>query len=217
MMNSMRSWLAFALASAVFGISLSAGDGRAAKPGPAADRPGLATHYYRDKRNWGGHWLVGHEPKVAAENWTFTKYAYTRKEPLVNHLFIRSGWFSVRWQGYLSTSVGNKPDKTAKYTFHVWADDGCRLYLDGKLIIDSWSPAWEADAKSHRYAEVTLTPGRHKIVLEYFQGESLRKNDKDPIKLYWQCPARNINEHIIPAANFSHTVEDLVAKPGRLD
>ncbi len=176
-------------------------------------KTGLAAHYYRDVNFWGGKWLTGQVPKVDAKNYTFTKYAYTRVEPLVNHFFIRSGWFSVRWKGTLDTAANSKSDKPAKYRFHVWADDGCRLYLDGKLLIDSWKPMWEGDPKSHRYAEITLSPGKHKIVIEYFQGESLKKEDKDPIKLYWKSDARGGKDHIIPAANFSHTVEDLV--PGK--
>jgi len=119
----------------------------------------------------------------------------------------------VRWIGQLDTGTGNKKDQAANYTFHIWADDGCRLYIDGKQLIDSWVPTWEKDPKSHRKATVKLNPGKHKIVIEYFQGESLKKKDKDPIKLYWSCPERKIPEQIIPASHFSHTLEDFKIEP----
>ncbi len=197
----------------------------AGKDGPSQDITesvlrvgrGLVAHYYKDGTYWNGHWVEDGKPTIDPRFATFTNYAYTRVEPLVNHVFVRRGWFSVRWQGTLDTSVGKRPDKEAEYQFHIWADDGCRLYIDGKLIIDSWRDAWEADEASHRRAKVTLSPGKHKIVLEYFQGQSLAKDDRDPMKLYWSCPARKIPEQIIPASHFSHTVEDFTPNPGRND
>jgi len=169
---------------------------------------GLVAHYYRDNPNWNGNWPDDGTPTVNANGFTFTKYAYSRVEPLVNHLFIKRGWFSVRWKGTITTKAKAHQDMEAEYTFHIWADDGCRLIIDGKTIIDSWIPAWEMAPESHRKAMVKLTPGEHSIVVEYFQGPSLKKKDHDPIKVYWECPARKIPKQIIPASHFSHSAED---------
>lgn len=42
-------------------------------------------------------------------------------------------YFAVRWIGYI------KPPVTGTYTFHTWTDDGSRLFIDGKKIIDYWT------------------------------------------------------------------------------
>ena len=40
--------------------------------------------------------------------------------------------FSVRWTGKLV------PTKTGSHVLAVASDDGSRLYLDGKMVIDNW-------------------------------------------------------------------------------
>ena len=41
--------------------------------------------------------------------------------------------FSIKWTGYI------KVDKTGRYTLDVSSDDGVRLYIDEKLVIDDWT------------------------------------------------------------------------------
>jgi len=179
---------------------------------------GLVAHYYRDSECWEGRWPESvSKPLDDPEAWTFTHYAYTRVEPLVNHLFIRRGWFSVRWQGSLDTSPGPKANLEATYKFSLWVDDGCRLIVDGEKIIDDWRACSEDAEDAVRSATVKLAPGKHKITIEYFQGQSLRKNDHDPVKLYWECEERGIPHQIVPASHLSHTQDDLAAPAGRLD
>ncbi|MBA4386769.1 MAG: hypothetical protein C0404_02240 [Verrucomicrobia bacterium] len=307
-------------------------------------QPGLVAHYFMDPTNWNGKWPETlSEPTDDPKNWTFTEYKYSRVEPVVNHLFVMNGWFSVRWTGYfdpLATggsegamfavkgrininpsnsesnefalvmadgttitrdmladgyagisgpatvvavrpkgngsqnglTVDGKPfalensaryeifapamtvklhhekargkggmgqwwlDVDAKdasilkdgvlvgaaapaagkaaaagvvpdceYFFQIWADDGCRLFIDGKLLIDDWIACWEARPKSLRQAKpMNLSPGPHEIVVEYFQGQSLKLGDSDPMKLYWSCPARKIPRQLVGPANLSH-------------
>jgi hypothetical protein len=181
-------------------------------------KEGLVAHYYRDAENWNGNWPDNRStPTVPPEKWTFSNYAYSRVEPLINHQFIRRGWFSVRWQGILDTSPAGGRDVTTVYKFAIWADDGCRLYIDGQKLIDDWRACPEDSADAVREAVVILSPGKHSIVVEYFQGQSLQKGDRDPMKLYWECEERNIPRQIIPAAHFFHTDADLVPAAGRLD
>ncbi|HOX06283.1 MAG TPA: PA14 domain-containing protein [Planctomycetota bacterium] len=185
---------------------------------------GLVAHYFKDPIEWDGNWKEGAKPTVDAINWTFREYKYSRIEPLVNHSFIRRGWFSVRWVGSIDLAPGNSgqgagdgkvkgvvvPAEGVEVTFDLLCDDGARMYVDGEKVIDDWRPcAAEADPTAHRIAKVKLTPGPHKIVVEYFQGESLLNDDRDPAKLYWSCDALKIPKQVIPAAHFSHTEEDL--------
>ena len=177
-------------------------------------RRGLVAHYYRDPANWGGNWTPGSKPQVDPADWTFTKYHHSRIEPLVNHLFIRRGWFSVRWKGLIEIPKG---EGAVNVTFEIWADDGCRLFIDGEKVIDDWKDVDEDATDSHRTATVSLTGGKHKIVVEYFQGESLREDDRDPAKLYWSIPERHVPKQIVPASAFSYTLDDLFPDPGRED
>ena len=188
-----------------------------AMPGWAADefKAGLVAHYYKDVQNWGGNWPDGVSvPKADPKDWTFTTYAYSREEPLINHLFIRNGWFSVRWVGYINVQPGEgsekkTPDGPVSVTFELWFDDGARLTIDGQKVIDDWKACWEKAPESHRKATATPTPGMHRIVIEYFQGQSLEENDHDPAKAFWASDDLGIKHQPIPAAHFFHKAEDL--------
>ncbi len=183
-----------------------------------AEKPGLVAHYYKDHKNWKGNWPdTESKPDVSPDGWTFTEYKYSRTEPLVNHLFSKRGWFSVRWKGYIDTAPGDrresdKPgdsDEIHEYKFEVFADDGCRVFIDGKPIISDWRARWEKSPEATRTSSVVkLKDGKHRIVIEYFQGQSLKSSDKDPMKLYWSSPSRGIPMQIIPASHFSHAEED---------
>jgi len=82
--------------------------------------------------------------------------------------------FSVRWTGKLVAPV------TGHYQLAFTADDGCRLYLDDKKIIDHWVPG-SAHAET---ADVDLVAGQsYALRAEYFQlrGDAVAK-------LAWQVP-----------------------------
>ena len=42
---------------------------------------------------------------------------------------------SIRWTGQL------KPIVSGVYTLGMKSDDGCRVYVDGKKVIDAWTEA----------------------------------------------------------------------------
>lgn len=172
-------------------------------------RQGLAAHYFRDPVEWDGHWAAGTKPTVEAKNWTFREYKYSRLEPLVNHLFIRRGWFSVRWIGYLKVPEPKDGGAEVDLNIELWMDDGARLFVDGQSLIDDWVPCPEDIPEAHRIAKMTLTPGFHRIVIEYFQGESLADQDHDPAKCFWSSKALGIKRTIVPASRFFHTDADL--------
>jgi hypothetical protein len=68
---------------------------------------------------------------------------------------------SARWTGRLV------PEKTGATTFSVTGDNGFRLWVDGKLVIDHWVDDWDKEQTS---APVELTAGQAvDIKLEYFE------------------------------------------------
>jgi hypothetical protein len=67
--------------------------------------------------------------------------------------------FSSRWEGWLLVPV------STNYAFYSQSDDGIRLMLDGKTVIDHWqSHVWEG---SGRHGKLTLDRGPHRIVVEH--------------------------------------------------
>ncbi len=69
--------------------------------------------------------------------------------------------FSVRWTGQLTSP------QSGSYELGVTGDDGFRLWLDGKLVVEDWT----RHAPLTKTTTVTLEKGRHyAIKLEYFQG-----------------------------------------------
>jgi len=91
---------------------------------PAGGRPGergLRGEYYANKTLAGKPILVRVDSVVSFE-WEMGSPDST----------IPSNEFSVRWTGSLVPSV------TGSYQLGFSSDDGVRLWLDGKLVIDSW-------------------------------------------------------------------------------
>ncbi|MCB8958817.1 MAG: hypothetical protein H6651_00755 [Ardenticatenales bacterium] len=67
--------------------------------------------------------------------------------------------FSVRWERTVDLAGG-------LYRFDAGYDDGLRLYVDGLLLIDDWQTGVARTAS----AELWLEPGRHQLVVDYFEG-----------------------------------------------
>ena len=65
--------------------------------------------------------------------------------------------FSVRWTRKVYFQAGT-------YRFTAQADDGVRLWVDGKLVIDEWH-----DGSASYSGDVTLTEGKHKIRMEMYE------------------------------------------------
>ena len=84
--------------------------------------------------------------------------------------------FSARWTGKLVPAV------SGKYQIGATADDGLRVYLDGKLIAEDWTD----HAPTTRTGEVTLEAGRsYDIRLDYYEGRI-----GAVARLVWQPPAQ---------------------------
>jgi chitodextrinase len=66
--------------------------------------------------------------------------------------------FSARWSRSLRFQAGT-------YRFKVLVDDGARLWVDDRLVIDGWRAG---DPKQYT-ADITLSEGTHSLRLEYFE------------------------------------------------
>ncbi len=72
----------------------------------------------------------------------------------------RFEWFAIRYAGSFAVK------DAGKYGFRLASDDGSKLTIDGKLVIDNDG---EHPPKT-KTTTVELTAGDHDMVLEYFQG-----------------------------------------------
>lgn len=70
---------------------------------------------------------------------------------------------SIRWTGKIV------PEKTGSHTFSMIGDNGFRLWIDGKPVIDHWVDDWEKEQTSQ---PVELTAGQaYDFKVEYFEHE----------------------------------------------
>lgn len=137
-----------------------------------ASQPAVA--YYRLVRSGGGHGLqAAFYPGPAGSDWTRLPAfdAMTPTQRWVSpefHLdrdqllaYPHGESFGVVFEGLVDIGAAGS------YTFYTQSDDGSRLFIDGKMIVDN-----DGDhGVLEKSGSLDLTPGRHKIRVEYFDGE----------------------------------------------
>jgi len=137
------------------GLLMAAEASQAQTPGTGL----LATYY--EGRNFEQVALTRTDPTIDF-NWTYG--------PLINGRssghFVSPGPgvsaenFSVRWTGYLYAPV------TGTYTLHITTDDGMRLWLGGRLVLNEWRDQWVTTYSTR----VQLRAGRYYALrVEYYQ------------------------------------------------
>jgi LysM repeat protein len=92
---------------------------------------------------------------------------FTRKEAAVDFRWGLGGpgggvyhdHFSARWTRTRSFKAGY-------YRFHVWVDDGVRLWVDEQLLINQWHDT----APAHYQSKIKyMTAGNHTLRIEYYE------------------------------------------------
>lgn len=130
--------------------------------GRAGAGRGLRGEYFDNNRLDGAPRLTRTDPRV--------DFGWTLNSPGRG---IPFDWYSVRWTGRITVPAGGVK------RIGVEANDGYRLYLDGKLLIDDW----EKRSYGSRLATVALRPGStHDVRLEYFESTGNAR-----VKLVWDA------------------------------
>lgn len=102
------------------------------------------------------------------DNQDFSAWRLRRVDPMIDFDWGKQGpdprvggeTFSVRWRGWLV------PAFSGPCTFTILMDDGVRLWLDGKLVLDEW----HLNEKIEFSTSVTLEAGRaYQVRLDYYQ------------------------------------------------
>lgn len=130
---------------------------------------------------------------LAAEyfgNSTLTGTPVRRTDPAIDFLWrgaapvtgIGADNFSVRWTGTIT------PAYTERYTLRTLSDDGIRVWVDSKLVIDNWTP----HAETSNSGTIELTAGTaHTLRVEYFE-----RWGQATLQLFWSS-ARQA-EQVVP-------------------
>lgn len=96
----------------------------------------------------------------------------------------RADNLSARWTGFLVVPADGK------YTIYSASDDGQRVWVNGKLVMDDWT--------YHGITEVSavldLSAGEHELKVEHMQGTG-----GGSIQVQWSGPG--IQKQVIPSAN----------------
>ncbi len=123
-------------------------------------------------------------------NKNFTKRILSRIDPYIHFEWsgsapdakMEADTFSVRWSGYVM------PKYSETYTFTAISDDGVRLWVNGKRIINNWT----LHAPTENNGTITLKAGKkYKIRLDYFE-----QTGGATMKLFWSSPSQS--RQVIP-------------------
>jgi alpha-D-xyloside xylohydrolase len=133
-------------------------------------RGGLTGSYYRgaDFKH-----LVGERVDRSID------IALSSKEKKPNQLIhpsLPEGPASVRWAGEV------EPEMTGDYTFQTFSNNGIKLWIDDRLVINHWRQGW---LPWKDVAKVRLeAKHRHKIRLEWSKDQGM-----ETVQLLWKTPA----------------------------
>ncbi len=94
-------------------------------------------------------------------------------------------WFAIRFEGKLN--IVNNDGRGNVHQFALVADDGSRLFIDDQLVIDHDKLQRSVDGQGKEILKeggLSLAPGSHRIVVEYFQGPRYHI----ALRLLWKRP-----------------------------
>jgi beta-glucosidase len=162
------------------------------RTGGGEGKPGLAGEYFSNPTLSGSPTLTRVDTSA---NFEFNNVAPAPGLPM--------GDYSIRWTGELIAPVDGD------YRLGVGADGGFRLSLDGKVVVDDWSPVGHDDRTSSTL--VHLQAGHaYPIKLEYFHHQW-----ESSVHLLWLPP--NPLQEAVAAARKSDVVVAVVGLTSQLE
>jgi hypothetical protein len=130
---------------------------------------------------------------------------FTNLDPVLQSWTGQQDDANVRWSGQIM------PPQTDDYTFYMIGDNGFKLWIDDKLVIDHWVNDWDKEQTS---SAVSLEGGKkYNIKIEYFE-------DFGGSNLYLRWSTPNMEKDIVPSnalflpIDYTGTVTGSVYKDG---
>jgi len=109
---------------------------------------------------------------------------------------IGTDHFTVRWEGQIEA------DYSETHTFYTATDDGVRLWVDGRLLIDHWEKDHKGTGHS---AAIALQAGvKYAIVMEYFEHGAFAR-----ASLAWE--SKSLSRRVVPQKNLYPTTQSVVS------
>lgn len=143
-----------------------------ASSGGVLPKPGLYGQYYNNITLSGTPALTRTDANI--------NFAWRQAAP---DPAVHTDLFSVRWSGKISAAYSET------YTIYSYSDDGIRVWIDGKLVIDSWIK----QSGQERQGTVSLIAGKlHELKVEYYENQG----DARAV-LMWESPSQA--KGVIPA------------------
>jgi beta-glucosidase len=116
---------------------------------PDGTQHGFKAEYFKNRRLQGDPALVRVDEKIDLQNPQRPAPGFPQEN------------FSVRWTAKLTAPA------TGDCIFTFTADDGCRVFLDGKILIDHWVSSSAMARSGHAQLEAGKT---YDLRIEFFQG-----------------------------------------------
>ena len=154
-----------------------------------------STKSISNNKDWNLVWYDEFEDKkIDSSKWTFdlgtgapsfTDYGISSPNFIPDN--FPSDNFSVLWEGKI------KIDYNSDYTFYIISDDGVRLFLNNKILIDSWEPQPATEKKG----VINLQKDKkYAIRIEYFE-----QTGGEAMVLGWEC--EKFSKRLIPSSHLS--------------
>ncbi|MCK5343260.1 MAG: glycoside hydrolase family 3 C-terminal domain-containing protein, partial [Candidatus Heimdallarchaeota archaeon] len=145
--------------------------------------PGLRADYFKNTTLEGEPFFTRFDP-LEVKNWIWG----ARIDGIG-----RKDKFAIRWSGIFTAP------ETGEFNFIVQGDDGYRLYIDDKLVLEDWT---EHDEISQRSNHVSLEKGKsYNFKLEYF-----RSSGRPHLTVKWEFLNRDYTKEAIDLAKISDVI-----------
>lgn len=106
--------------------------------------------------------------------------------------------FSARWSGQVQAK------SSGKYRFYTNADDGVRLWVNGKELVDNWTD----HAETENQGAIDLVQGqKYSIKMEYYQHAG-----QATAQLSWSSDS-GIAKQVIPQSQLYSSIDELTGQP----
>lgn len=192
----------------LFVRTVAYGGGLTINVGPYAD--GKIPLVQQERIEKLGEWIRTNEEAIyASTTWKRPgeerQVTLERIDPEINFNWVRNSpghpiaedHFTVEWTGYI------QPGFSEEYEFSALADDGMRLYINDKLVLDQWeqgaegtdSEAMREDTETSLQGRIKLESGKkYPIKIKYYETVQNAR-----IHLFWQSPS--LERQIVPQKN----------------